>query len=1040
MRSGVGRGPAPLRTAVPAAMPLAACIACAAGAADSLWIAPVDGTFGDGARWSAGMPTATVNAVFGAAQGSPFVVSLALPHLIAGLSVVNQSVTFDGTPGGGLTVLGPILVQGSAADDPTLGVTNAAVIGLGAITVGGGTAGSPLTGTLVQNQGTLVASSLDVRRGSWNAVGGVVSVNGSISVGVGAGFAASATIGNVSAGGGVGAWNIGGAGGHGTVAFAPGATCHLEGHPILLGGASVGSPGVAEGTVGAGASVFAAQIRVGAAKESATTLICEPGSSVALTASLEIGPGDAEVVVDGADVSLGELGGKSRANDMSLTLRNGSTLDAGLLRVVELDQAPAVMHIAVEGGSHASFGALASTGGTDTSGVHLSVTGPGSVASCGDFTLMDDRAPFTVVVGPGGGVSIAETNDAPALDLAWILDGSPDGQPFVSIGTPISLQGSLVVDAHLGAGLAPGEETPLLAATLTCVSEDLTLSVVQPPDGGLVALVDDAGVRLHRVGPRDRFRVVVDDLLSVHLRAPVRVEFDSGGATYDVTRQATWSSSNPAVLAALGGALVRGVAPGRAQLTAHVAGIDAEADVEVAAGAGDPYSGVTIDEFDAANDDCLVTASSLSADGRLVAFTSKATDFDQGPTDARFATLLDDVLVKDRVTGAVEKASVTDDGQEGDGHSRGGVISADGRYVAFTSFAPNLGAAGGKAALVLRDRALADTITLVNDVVDAGVGTASGPLAISDDGRFILFESAAALDPSDTNGASDVYRFDRQRGTPQRVGLSSGGVQAPQGTRAGAMSADGRYIVYWAYLAPPATNLELVLRDMTQGTTTSVSGLVSGDAIAEGPVPQATISADGSHVAFRLRPVPSDPSVGTYVVDRAAGTVHHLHDRVPQSLLLSQRLSLNGDGTLLSEVAEPPHGIRCDLDAAVVATITDVEAGATTVVSERPGVAAEAASLAPAPIARDGSVVVFGSYGGDALIPQVGGPTAHAELYAFRRVPAPTFGDLNGDGHVDAADLAILLGSWGASGAAADLDGDGVVGAADLALLLGAWG
>ncbi len=48
-------------------------------------------------------------------------------------------------------------------------------------------------------------------------------------------------------------------------------------------------------------------------------------------------------------------------------------------------------------------------------------------------------------------------------------------------------------------------------------------------------------------------------------------------------------------------------------------------------------------------------------------------------------------------------------------------------------------------------------------------------------------------------------------------------------------------------------------------------------------------------------------------------------------------------------------------------------------------------------------------------------------------------GDLDGDGHVGAPDLAILLGAWGGSGAA-DFDGNGVVGAADLAMLLGLWG
>ena len=47
--------------------------------------------------------------------------------------------------------------------------------------------------------------------------------------------------------------------------------------------------------------------------------------------------------------------------------------------------------------------------------------------------------------------------------------------------------------------------------------------------------------------------------------------------------------------------------------------------------------------------------------------------------------------------------------------------------------------------------------------------------------------------------------------------------------------------------------------------------------------------------------------------------------------------------------------------------------------------------------------------------------------------------DVNNDGVVNAADLAILLGNWGNSGAG-DIDGSGTVGAPDLALMLGAWG
>jgi hypothetical protein len=51
-----------------------------------------------------------------------------------------------------------------------------------------------------------------------------------------------------------------------------------------------------------------------------------------------------------------------------------------------------------------------------------------------------------------------------------------------------------------------------------------------------------------------------------------------------------------------------------------------------------------------------------------------------------------------------------------------------------------------------------------------------------------------------------------------------------------------------------------------------------------------------------------------------------------------------------------------------------------------------------------------------------------------------TFGDINGDGVVNAADLSSLLSAWGTTTAnLADLDGNGIVGASDLSLLLSNW-
>jgi len=52
-------------------------------------------------------------------------------------------------------------------------------------------------------------------------------------------------------------------------------------------------------------------------------------------------------------------------------------------------------------------------------------------------------------------------------------------------------------------------------------------------------------------------------------------------------------------------------------------------------------------------------------------------------------------------------------------------------------------------------------------------------------------------------------------------------------------------------------------------------------------------------------------------------------------------------------------------------------------------------------------------------------------------VPCPA--DLDGNGSVDASDLALLLGQWGTMGSA-DIDGSGIVDAGDLAQVLSSWG
>src|SRR5690606_38996326 len=75
----------------------------------------------------------------------------------------------------------------------------------------------------------------------------------------------------------------------------------------------------------------------------------------------------------------------------------------------------------------------------------------------------------------------------------------------------------------------------------------------------------------------------------------------------------------------------------------------------------------------------------FSGDVRYVAFHSVATDF--GPLDSNGKR---DIYLRDLATGAMELVSVATDGSQADGDCSNAVLSFDGRFVAFESFAANL--------------------------------------------------------------------------------------------------------------------------------------------------------------------------------------------------------------------------------------------------------------------------------------------------------------------------------------------------------------
>ncbi len=157
-------------------------------------------------------------------------------------------------------------------------------------------------------------------------------------------------------------------------------------------------------------------------------------------------------------------------------------------------------------------------------------------------------------------------------------------------------------------------------------------------------------------------------------------------------------------------------------------------------------------------------AYSISADGRCVAFSSDANNLVSGDTNGD-----SDVFVHDRQSGATERVSVDSAGAQGNLDSNSPSISADGRYVAFWGWASNLvsGDTNATADVFVHDRQNGATERVsVKSAGAQGNGRSDDP-SISADGRCVAFHSwATNLVSGDTNATEDVFVRDRGFAAP----------------------------------------------------------------------------------------------------------------------------------------------------------------------------------------------------------------------------------------------------------------------------------
>ena len=142
------------------------------------------------------------------------------------------------------------------------------------------------------------------------------------------------------------------------------------------------------------------------------------------------------------------------------------------------------------------------------------------------------------------------------------------------------------------------------------------------------------------------------------------------------------------------------------------------------------------------SDGTVLSAPSISANGRYVAFESSATNLVAGDGNG-----CRDIFVLDRDNSIIIRISVASNGTEGNGWSYLPKISADGRYVAFTSAASNLVTGDNQlyqTDAFIHDRETGQTTMLSvdtngNAINDGCNGTWVG--GISADGRYVAFSS-----------------------------------------------------------------------------------------------------------------------------------------------------------------------------------------------------------------------------------------------------------------------------------------------------------
>lgn len=246
----------------------------------------------------------------------------------------------------------------------------------------------------------------------------------------------------------------------------------------------------------------------------------------------------------------------------------------------------------------------------------------------------------------------------------------------------------------------------------------------------------------------------------------------------------------------------------------------------------------------------------MTADGGFVAFESSSETLTPGDRNHRFDVFTHNLMSKATELVSVRHAALPSSSPNDPSIPSRFSISDDGRFIPFSSTADNLTAndTNDCADVFIRD-VLAGTNLLVSvntNNISSGNGASTG-CAVSEDGRFVVFESLASdLVPGDTNNAQDVFVRDLQTRTTTLVSTSvNGSGPGNKNSYAPTISSDGRYVLFRGQATnlvdPLVTGTEnLFRRDLQSGTN---------QALTTAGVSFASMTRDGKYVLAGNAPI-----------------------------------------------------------------------------------------------------------------------------------------------------------------------------------------